>query len=280
MLQNKLLLAAVLLITGVSARADSLWLGNDSGPAVPAYHVSTTGAILGSFTQGTTGFAFDGALVYSSDPFGGAITRRLNDANGTFVSSFSVAGGALTEDMAWDSTRNRLWRTDHQGNVMRIDPVAGTSDAFHPLPTTDPGGLLTPMGAIGLAYDPSRDLLYISFCQTGCTKTGGVVFEMNPNTGALGNELFRIGPGIIGGLAYESATDTLWMGTGFDGNPHQVRHVQRDGTLISSFNTPGFFADGLELIPSENPVPEPSFYTLIALGLVAILTARRRLTAE
>ncbi|MBI1788671.1 MAG: hypothetical protein HYR60_14120, partial [Acidobacteria bacterium] len=250
-------LGALVLLVG-SARADTLWLGNDNNN-VQAFHVDTLGGVLGSFTAPVTGFAWDGSILYSSEAFSGKIDRRLSD--GTFVSSFTVApSSSFGEDMAWDSSRNRLWRVNHfPATLDRINPVTGLLDMSFALPLSGFG--FTNLGAIGLAYDSMRDLLYVSFCEAGCaTFATGTILQFNPSTGAqVGGPLFTLtgANSIIGGLAYDAIGDALWLGG------VNVRHTTLAGAPISSFASP-YFSDGLELIQSR--VPEPN--ALLLSGLV------------
>ncbi|MBI1787277.1 MAG: PEP-CTERM sorting domain-containing protein, partial [Acidobacteria bacterium] len=211
---------------------------------------------------------WDGSILYSSEAFSGKIDRRLLD--GTFLSSFTVAPSTnFGEDMAWDSTRNRLLRVNHfPATLDRINPVTGLLDMSFALPLTGFG--FTNLGAIGLAYDSRRDLLYVSFCEAGCASTSvGTILQFDPSTGnQVGGVLFSVSGAnsFIGGLAYDAIGDTLWLG-GVD-----VRHTTLAGAPISSFAST-YFSDGLELIQSR--VPEPN--ALLLSGLVGIaLWLRRR----
>jgi len=66
--------------------------------------------------------------VYGCQP---VALHNLGQANGSFISSFVVPNPtSFSEDMAWDSTRNRLWRTAQQEREIhqadgRIDALAG-----------------------------------------------------------------------------------------------------------------------------------------------------------
>src|SRR5205807_8180254 len=102
----------------------------------------------------------------------------------------------------------------------------------------------TPVGGLGVAYEPGRDVLYVSYCQFGCARLNeGLVEMVDPTTGTGGGVLFRELRFATGGLGYDPTTDALWMG-----DVETVRHVALDGTVLSSFNRPqpGGFVDGLE----------------------------------
>jgi len=162
----------------------TLWLGNDMSGDVFATDLSGRPVTdLGNLPR--TGIAFDGTYLYFGDR-GGNIEQRTSDGQ-LVLKSFNIPiSGCCAEDLAWDTKRQRLWRIDH-GNVLHvIDVNSGTEDRSFSLPTTDPGGILTPLGGLGIAYDPGRDLLYVSFCQQGCVLNGkGIVETVDPSKGAV-----------------------------------------------------------------------------------------------
>jgi hypothetical protein len=223
----------------------SLWLGNDDGGDV--FQTSESGAVLTDIVATpVTGIAFDGTSFYFSEAFSGTITQRSADGS-RVLKTFTiplVSSGA--EDLAWDSKRQRLWRIEHNPPALRrIDPVTGTADATFSLSSED--AQLGPLGGLGVAYDPTRDQLYVSFCQAGCSSVNtGLVKVFNPDTGADLGVLFRKNTFNTGGLAFDAQTDTLWVG-----DFTLVRHLSRSGALLSSFHRPqpGGFVDGLEFIP-------------------------------
>ena len=267
--QFVILVSAAFVLMGRVGLAGTLWLGNDTGG--PVFHTGTDGTLLGSVVTPVTGIAFDGSSLYFSNSIGGTTRRTLDGA--TVLNGFSAPPfGSPTEDLAWDSTRNRLWRIDHASPfLVRINPVTGLVDQTVALSTTDPAGLLTPLGGLGIAYDPIRDLLYASFCQQGCASFGtGLIMSFSPVTGASAGLELR--PGFAtGGLAFDPLTDTLWVGA------NQVIHnIALDGSDLSSFTKPGGagFTDGLEFVPS---VPEPVTSGLL-LSAVLFLVFRDRTT--
>jgi len=246
--------------------ADSLWLGNDRSGFV--FRTTLRGAILKVLFARVTGVAFDGNALYFSDT-DGTITKRTADG-ATIVSSFRIVPALnIAEDMAWDSTRQRLWRIDHGSVIERIDPVTQTRDQVVTLPTADP--VIQPRGGLGIAYDSNRDLLYVSFCKSGCaTLQKGLVIAVNPDSGAVAGELFRTEGFATGGLAYDSATDSLWVG-----DVSVVRNMTLSGSVISSFSRPqpGGFVDGLEFVSGADLPPSwPAGSTLNAsnVGLTSM----------
>jgi len=224
----------------------SLWLGNDTGGLV--FHTDTAGALVSPpVAAPVTGIAFDGANLFFSDAAGHTTRRTLDGV--TVLGSFAVAPhGSPTEDLAWDSTRGRLWRVDHfPPTLVKINPVTGLEEAFYPLAIPDP--VLGVRGALGVAYDSSRDKLYVSFCHAGCaTLALGLVVVVDPATGGELGELFRTAGFATGGLGYDPLTDTLWVGDSVT-----ERNMSLGGAVLSSFNKPGGagFTDGLEFVPVD-----------------------------
>jgi predicted esterase len=222
----------------------TLWLGNDMSGDVFATDLSGHPVTdLGNLPR--TGIAFDGTYLYFGDR-GGNIEQRTSDGQ-LVLKSFNIPiSGCCAEDLAWDTKRQRLWRIDHGDVLHEIDINTGTNDRSFLLPTTDPAGILTPLGGLGIAYDPGRDLLYVSFCQQGCVLNGqGLVETVDPSTGNVTGVLFRSTVGLTAGIGYEADDDSLWIG-----DVGVVHHFSRSGAVLSSFNRPqpGGPVDGLEFI--------------------------------
>ncbi|MBV7333351.1 hypothetical protein KFU94_34965 [Chloroflexi bacterium TSY] len=160
---------------------------------------------------------------------------------------------ACCHDMAWDSTRERLWRVEHGGALAKIDPQNQMREAAYEMPDTVPESNINQMAPLGVAYDSERDRLYVSFCEFGCLHfNSGVVIIVDPNTGVYSETLFVADGYVTGGLGYDPQTDTLWVG-----DDSTVRNIDLDGNLLSSFTVPGApdgFVDGLEFIEPSPPV--------------------------
>ena len=138
-------------------------------------------------------------------------------------------------------------------------------------PITASGVTITNPGALGVAYDSLRDLLYVSFCEAGCaTFDRGVVMEFDPSSGAMLGGLFGVSGtnSIIGGLAYDALGDSVWGGGVSD------RHFTLGGTVLSSFANPTSFSDGLEILQA---VPEPTSMVLLlsVLGGLSFIIRKR-----
>jgi len=265
-----LLVATLLLSSGRDGIAGTLWLGNDTVGDV--FHVDTDGTLLGSILTPVTGIAWDGTSLYFSNSVGGTTERSADGL--TVVDSFTAApSGSPTEDLAWDSTRNRIWRIDHNSpTLVSIDPLTQTVDQTFALSTADP--FLSPLGGLGIAYDPTRDLLYASFCKAGCAAFGdGLIMSFHPDDGTYAGLTLR--PGFAtGGLGFDPLTDTLWVGS------NQIIHnIALDGSDLSSFLKPGGagFTDGLEFVPT---VPEPITTGLLLGGLLFLVVDDRRKRRE
>jgi sugar lactone lactonase YvrE len=154
------------------------------------------------------------------------------------------------EDMAFDGTS--LWRVHIRAQrVDKIDPSNGNITF-----SFDPG-----FQPLGLAWDGSNlwvsqftvDGLVKQFTPTGVA-TGN---QFNANLG-LGNE--------VGGLAFDTADGTLWIGT-FS----TVYNYTTAGVQLGSFAVPvpdGRFVDGLEF--QGTSIPEPASFFLLGSGLALL----------
>jgi Carboxypeptidase regulatory-like domain len=237
----------------------ALWLGNDTAGDV--FETNTSGTVITTLTGPdgtslpTTGIAWDGSHLFFAD-VSGNYTKRTADGK-TVLENFVVAASG-GEDLAWDSKRGVLWRIQHSNNTLqKIDPVAHTVLASYFIPQADP--TLGTLGGLGVAYDSTRDELDVSFCQVGCGPINdGLVDRVSPNDGSVIGPLFRTTGFRTGGLAYDPSTDTLWVG-----DFGVVRHMDRSGNVLSTFNrpTPGGFVDGLEFVSGSSGVQssDPNF---------------------
>ena len=258
--------------------AASLWFGNDG--AGTEFHTTTGGAVLGTISESLTGVAWTGSTLYVGDP--GTSIEAKTLAGGSKPGSFTVAApGSPAEDMAWDSSSHQLYRVFHigAGNQAYIESftTAGVVTSTFALPTADPTGTLTStMGALGVAYDSTRNQLDVSFCNEGCGALGGVIEAFDPTTMAMLGTVFTSSTAYLGGLGYDAATDTLWVG-GADSSGSFVEHTLRDGTVLSRFAS-SVFPDGFEFIAD---VPEPATWALMICGFgLAGAALRRRETTS
>ncbi len=231
-----------LVLSASAGQARSLWLGNDMVGDV--FQTDLNGAVLTQLpATPRTGVAHDGARLYVGDNAGNIEARSADGT--TVLDTFNIprSSGTAAEDLAWDTTRQRLWRIDNNNRLRKIDPVTETQEAVYNLPTSDT--VLGTLGGIGVDYDEARDLLYVSYCKkTPCQDNGGLVQTVDPDTGTVTGNLFRTVGEFTGGLAYDPLDDTLWVGRHFD-----VAHYTLDGTFLGAFPrpTPGAYVDGLAL---------------------------------
>jgi len=171
-----------LLVAGQPLYASSvgfIWIGNDTIGNV--YELTTSGTVVTTLPSlPTTGIASNGSSLFLADRVANITQRTPNGM--TILNSFTTLTGDTGEDMAWDSTRGVLWEVDHADTLLKINSSNGAIINSYTLPNTDP--MLGSIGALGLAYDHTRDLLYVSFCQTGCASFNfGLVETVDPNTG-------------------------------------------------------------------------------------------------
>ncbi len=239
-----------LVLSASAGQARSLWLGNDMVGDV--FQTDLNGAVLTQLpATPRTGVAHDGARLYVGDNAGNIEARSADGT--TVLDTFNIprTSGTAAEDLAWDTTRQRLWRIDNNNRLRKINPVTETQEAVYNLPTSDT--VLGTLGGIGVDYDEARDVLYVSYCKkTPCQDNGGLVQTVDPDTGTVTSNLFRTTGEFTGGLAYDPADDTLWVGRHFD-----VAHYTLNGTFLGAFPDPPP-APTSTASPSPTPPPQPS----------------------
>src|SRR5262249_19463679 len=200
------------------------------------YNVTSTGSILGEVDAiAVTGIAWDGSNLFFVDRTG-YFTKRSADAQ-TVLEAFAIPSTEVGVDMAYDSKRKVLWRLSHRPTaVEQIDPNSHLLLRAFRLPQNDPlpdsqGGLGS-IGPLGIAYDPTRDKLYVSFCASGCKDgvVGGIVDSLDPTQ--LLTE--PSAPFIFGLLTYSVPTTDL-----------------SDSDLTLLFRTSAFLTGGLASDPSH-----------------------------
>ena len=245
--------------------ADSLWLGTDNTSSRSVLNTDLAGNLIQSVGPlEASGIAINAPanLIYFGTS-AGVITGRSLSNPGTVLTTINPVTN-FAEDMAFDGVA--LWRVDINAQLVEsIDPITGTI-----LSSFDPG--FTPLG---LAWDGAN--LWVSeFVPDGLVKqftTAGV---------ATGNQFnAHLGPANpIGGLAFDTADSTLWIGTW-----STLYHYQTDGTQLGSFAVPvndGRFVDGLEFQTGSttSAVPEPGSFLLLTTGLAFLGSIIRKKTGN
>ncbi len=234
------------------AQPARLWIGNDIPGGGNIFATDISGNVVETVANNeATSVTFDGSSLYFN--YGATYEQRTLDGQHV-LRTFTVPGaGPRSEDGAWDTKRSRLWYAHDEGcpacdinYLSRLDVNTATEDQRISLPTTIEG---VAYSAVGLAYDSSRDLLYVGLAPHS-SGAPSIVNEVDPNSGQIVGTLFRETTFGVTGLAYDPENDTLWAGGG-DG----VTHVTRGGTVLSHFAKPqpGGDGDGLEYVPVVVP---------------------------
>jgi sugar lactone lactonase YvrE len=242
---------------------DTLWLGTDNRTDLNVVNVTKTGAVVRSFgPREATGLAILGSNIWASTSVTQAIDSFDLNAlagSGTITQSPGVLFG---EDMASDGTF--LYRSDVSGNrVYKVNPTTGAATVF----------ISGVSGPLGVAYTGA--FFYVSEFNTG------LVRQFTLAGAPTGISFTVAAPGPVGGLAWDSCTNTLWLASGPTGSNRIYNINPTTGTILSSFASPnGRFADGLEYeggscstaTTSTQPVPTLSEWALILLGGLVALT--------
>jgi DNA-binding beta-propeller fold protein YncE len=219
-------------LAGAGQFDNSLWLGTNNLNTLPILNVDRAGNILRQVAATeATGIAIDPAanrLYFST--FAGQITGRDLANPGTPLSTINPVG-ITTNDMAFDGAY--LWRCD-VGNqsVQKIDPSSGTiilefkPDVF----------------VVGIAWDGQN--LWLS--EYNGFKGNERIMQFTTKGKPTGLEFHTHvvdGDDLVGGLAFDSTDNTLWLGS-----RNTLYHYTTTGSLLGRvpIATSGRFIDGLE----------------------------------
>jgi len=226
---SALLCLPIIVIAGPSV--NTLWLGNNKNTSLGVLNVTRAGKILRRVHDTeATGIAIDASknLIYFGNDAGQITARDLNSPALIIKPPLNppVSNG---RDMAFDG--KFLWRTD-TGNrsVQKIDPKTGTIVfSFEPN-----------FYVIGIAWDGRH--LWMSEYNGFAGNERIVQFTRN---GVPTGVEFPAGlvDDLVGGLAFDSADGTLWLGARNKLYRYTTTGVPLGAVPIA---TSGRFIDGLE----------------------------------
>lgn len=205
----------------LGATAGAPPLPNGTGCSDPSGCGQCSGGLCGA----CTGLAGVQVLATGgSDELSTADARSLLDVSGLTggYSSLGTAADVIT-GLAYDPGRDELF-----GTRLDAGPIAGADDLVKL--DRDTGQITEIVGSLGiedviaLAYDPGADVLYaiqlgdeIFGMPAGCVDCVSTLYQIDPddaNTAELGVLNFLILPGGVDGLAYDTASGTLFGSTG------------------------------------------------------------------
>lgn len=124
-----------------------------------------------------------------------------------------------------------------------------------------------PIGVRATGVDSDGTSIFVADIDTGDIRTFS-------SSGVLQSSFsFGVGGDTLSALAYNPATDTLFVGASF-GDPGQAREYTRSGVLLSTFEVPFRKANGLSFFDGAAvAAPEPGSLALVAVGIVTVTVA-------
>lgn len=198
--------------------------GGPAGPAAPTATPSQRDGKAPTARVGTPARPKAATGPKTASPSSGSVLRQFNAPNPTGA---SYNGRAI----AFDGTN--LWITYYQSSSTGVDHnLYEISTSGVSIQTFNVG---TNLGA--LAWDTKRNLLW----GAEYASASGKVYTINPSSGALTYQFTFVPPGtkcptqasgMIDGLSYDPASDTLWIS---DDGGSVVYNVSTTGSQISSF---------------------------------------------
>lgn len=219
---------------------------------------------------------------------------RQYDGAGNLLDSLALTLPSTTAATGLTTIDGRVFLFQQGGEgVLEVDLATGsTSTAFHPAVGREDLGRIGSNLILSFSnqpgnVDPGVIEIYStagSFIQrievdtqasAGIDSDGSRIFLADQPNGLVrtfdlaGNQLgsFSIG-GIPNGLAYDGATDSLWVA---DFESHVIRRYSTSGALLGDFVAGGARTDDLTVVP----IPEPGTGILIGIGLASLSFSRR-----
>jgi hypothetical protein len=279
----------VALTVGLSVpvQAEVLYGITSSNPGVSLYTINTTtGAathylnLSGAAASGLGDLAALNGTLYASDviPTSGPpqyTFGSINPTTGAYTAINNQNGSSNWQSLAANPAKNLFYTVD-----------IGATGA--PLLSVTPGGTITDIGfsnafIIGLAFDSNHNILY------GVNHNS--LYTINTTTGAatiVGATGFT---NDYEGIAYDNATNRLYLNTGTDPN-HTLINNDSLYTLNTTTGAATLVGANAAVFPGGSSgidgiafqaTPEPCSITLLgfgAVGLVASRWRRRKLTEE
>ena len=161
----------------------------------------------------------------------------------TLVGEDGLGGNLIPGALASDLVNGRVWTYyNNQDSIHRVNVSNGTIGEALAL---DFGELsVDSFRNVGLAYDPGRDLIYLSDLSAGST-TPGSLYSIDPDSGVV--SLIGEIPINVSSLAFDTANDVLYGVTGYTDllytiDPETALSVQV-GSLGFNANTSGLAFD-------------------------------------
>jgi hypothetical protein len=293
---NKTVLSVALGLTlavglSVPAQADILYGLTTSNPGASLYTINTsTGAathfvnLSGVAATNLVDLAALNGTLYASDVIANSGPLQfqttfgsINPTTGAYTAINNQNGSSNWQSLAADPAKNLFYTVNNGG-------------AGAPLLSVTPGGAITNIGFTntflnGLTFDSNHNILY------GVDRNN--LYKINTTTGAA----TLVGPkgfsNDLEGIAYDNATNTLYLNTGTDffntissnNNLYTLNTATGAATLVGA-NGPVFVPgsqgiDGIALVASVS-TPEPSSVTLLGIGAVSLVAGwwRRRKPTE
>jgi hypothetical protein len=276
----------------VTARADVLYGLTTSNPGASLYTINTSSGAATHFINLSSNVAatslvdlaaLNGTLyatdvIPNSGPFPFQSTfGSINPTTGAYTAINNQNGSNNWQSLASDPAKNLFYTVD-------------MGAAGLPLLSVTPGGAITDIGfsntfIIGLTFDSNHNILY------GVDHNN--LYTINTTTGAAH---FVGATGFTNdyeGIAYDAATNTLYLNTGTDpfhtlinnDSLYTLNTTTGAATLVGPngvvFTGGSQGIDGIAFLGNVN-TPEPSSLTLLGIGAVSLVAGcwRRRKPTE
>jgi hypothetical protein len=251
------------------ARADVLYGLSSSTPGslytintstAEATHVADlNGSLSSNFVDlaALNGQLYGTDIIAASGPLAGQPTwGTINPTTGAYTAINNQGGSGNWQSLASNPAANLFYTVD-----------ITNGDHLH---SVTPGGVITDIGPAnqsirGLAFDSNHNILY--------GVAGFELYTVNTTTGAT----TLVGPtgvaNIRSGIAYDNATNTLYMNLGDGGGGdslYTLNTITGAATLVGANGVADFGIDGITFFsPATTSTPEPASLTLLGTAFAA-----------